>query len=137
MKFYLLRTADTLPNGFGGTSQGPLVRLLPKYLGDVGLLEHEKTHVRQWYAVTGGAVLVGALLAITVSPMLWAFCTAAPGVHQTLYSFVRPYRQWSEVRAYRVQLAMGGYGSREFAAVHLAEKYDLRLTLDEARTLLS
>ncbi len=136
MKYYLIKLSESLPNGFGGTAQGPLIKLLPKYQHDVGLLEHEKTHVRQWYAVLALGLLVSALLALLVSPTFWIGCAVAPSLHPLLYKFIRPYRRWCEVRAYRQQLAVGGYASTTFAVTALVEKYDLGLSVDEARVLL-
>ena len=51
MKYYLVKSSKKLPNGFGGTAQGPLINMLSKYKDDAGLLEHEKTNVRQRYVV--------------------------------------------------------------------------------------
>lgn len=136
MKYYLIKYVSNLPNGFGGTAQGPLIKLLPKYKNDVGLIEHEKTHVRQWYAVLAIGLLVCAVMALLVSPTLWIGCAVAPSLHPLLYKFIRPYRRWCEVRAYRQQLAVGGYASTTFAVTALVEKYDLGLSVDEVRALL-
>lgn len=136
MKYYLIKLSKSLPNGFGGTAQGPLIKLLPKYQHDVGLIEHEKTHVRQWYAVMALGLLVCALLALLVSPDFWIGCAVSPSLHSLLYKFVRSYRRWCEVNAYRKQIATGGYTSNEFAVTTLAEKYDLDLSVDESRALL-
>lgn len=46
MNYYWLKLVKDLPNGFGGTAQGPLIKILSKYKDDAGLIEHEKTHVR-------------------------------------------------------------------------------------------
>ena len=136
MKYYLIQLAESLPNGFGGTAQGPLIKLLPKYQHDAGLIEHEKTHVRQWYAVLAIGLLLCTLLTLVVSPALWPLYGLAPSLHPLLYKFVRPYRRWCEVRAYRKQISVGGYIGNEFAVTALVEKYNLRLGADEARTLL-
>lgn len=136
MKYYLIKLSQSLPNGFGGTAQGPLIKLLPKYQHDAGLIEHEKTHVRQWYAVLALGLLFCTLLTLLVSPALWPLYGLAPFLHPLLYKFVRPYRRWSEVLAYRKQIATGGYASAEFAVTALVEKYDLGLSVDEARALL-
>lgn len=133
MKYYLIKLSKSLPNGFGGTAQGPLINLLPKYQHDVGLIEHEKTHVRQWYAVLTLGLLMCVLL---VSPIFWIGCAVSPSLHPLLYKFVRPYRRWCETQAYRKQIAVGGYTSNDFAVTTLAEKYDLGLSVDEARALL-
>lgn len=136
MKYYLVKVTEALPSGFGGTAQGPLIKLLSKYKDDTGLLEHEKTHVRQWYAVLAIGLLLGTLLTLLVSLSLWPLYGLAPFLHQLLYKFVRPYRRWCEVKAYRKQIATGGYASNEFAVATLVEKYDLDLSVDEARALL-
>lgn len=136
MNYYWLKLVGKLPNGFGGTAKGPLIKLLSKYKDDVGLIEHEKTHVRQWYAVLGVGLLLCTLLTLLLSPSLWPLYGAAPFLHQLLYRFARPYRRWCEVRAYRKQIETGGYAGTEFAVTALVEKYDLRLGADEARALL-
>lgn len=137
MKYYLVMISENLSHGFGGTAQGPLIKILPKYKNDTGLIEHEKTHVFQWYAALAIWLLLCALLSLVVSPPLWPMCGLAPFVHPVLYKLVRPYRQWCEVQAYRKQLATGGYSTGEFAVIALVEKYDLGLSLDKARALLA
>ena len=137
MNYYLIKLVESLPNGFGGTAQGPLIKLLPKYQHDVGLIEHEKTHVRQWYAVLAIGLLFSTFLTLLVSPSLWPLYGLAPLSHQLLYKLVRPYRRWCEVRAYRKQIAIGGYASNEFAVTALVEKYALGLSVDEAKALLT
>ncbi|WP_416199498.1 MAG: Peptidase-M48 domain-containing protein [Pseudomonas helleri] len=137
MQLYIVRYTERLANGFGGTAQGPIIKILPKYKGDTGLIEHEKTHVRQWYAALAIWLLLCALLSLVVSPVLWPLCGLAPLVHPLLYKCVRPYRQWCEVQAYRKQLATGGYSTDEFAVNALRYKYDLNLSSDESRALLS
>ena len=136
MKFYLVHYTEKLANGFGGTTQGPLIKILSKYKDDAGLLAHEKTHVRQWYAVLAIGLLLCTLLTLVVSPALWPLYGLAPFLHPLLYKFVRPYRRLCEVRAYRKQITVGGYIGNEFAVTALVEKYNLRLGADEARTLL-
>jgi len=136
MKYYWIRYPKELANGFGGTAQGPLIKILPKYKDDTGLLEHEKVHVRQWYAWLALGLLIGMLLTLQVSPSLWPLCGLAPFLHSLLYKFVRPYRRWCEVQAYRKQLAIGGYDSSHFAVTALVEKYDLNLSTNDAKALL-
>lgn len=136
MKYYLIKYTEKVEGGFGGTAQGPLIKILPKYKGDTGLIEHEKTHVRQWYAALSIWLLLCALLSLVVSPVLWPLCGLAPLVHPVLYKLVRPYRQWCEVQAYRKQIAVGGYLSNDFAVTALVEKYGLKLSADKARALL-
>lgn len=137
MNYYLVKVTGKIVNGFGGTAQGPIIKILPKYRDDIGLLEHEKVHVRQWYGWLALGLLIGTLLTLLVSPSLWPLFGLAPFLHSLLYKFVRLYRRWCEVQAYRKQVAVGGYSSNEFAVTMLVEKYGLDLSVDEARALLS
>jgi hypothetical protein len=47
MVFY---TDRFIPEIFGGYTVGPIILIRPKYIGDRGLLEHEKVHVRQFFS---------------------------------------------------------------------------------------
>ena len=136
MNYYWLKLVGKLPNGFGGTAQGPLIKILPKYEDDAGLIEHEKVHVRQWYAWLCLGLLFSTLLMLLASSSLWPLFSVAPFLHPLLYKFIRPYRRWSEVQAYRKQLAVGGYDRNDFAVNALVEKYDLNLSADDAKALL-
>ena len=140
MKFPSLTfSTDRLPRGVGGDAHGPVVRIRPVYrnvfLGiDVGLHEHEQEHVNQWWVV--GLVSAALLSMVDVYAML-----IAVGVHPALYRFVRPYRLWAEVSAYRVQMqypnASGVPLTLESAALRLmSPRYDLRLTMGMAKELL-
>ena len=136
MKYYLIRCTEQVAKGFGGVTQGPIIKILPKYKDDIGLLEHEKTHVWQWYFLLAVGLLLGTMLTLLVSPSLWPLFGLAPFLHQLLYKLVRPYRCWCEVQAYRKQIAVGGYLSNDFAVAALVGKYDLKLSADKARALL-
>lgn len=83
------------------------------------------------------SLLLCTLLTLLVSLFLWPLYGLAPFLHQLLYKLVRPYRLGCEVRAYRKQIATGGYSSNEFAVTALVEKYNLALPVDEARALLN
>lgn len=136
VKCYLIKYVEKLTKGFGGTAQGPFIKILSKYKDDAGLLEHEKAHVRQWYALLAVGVLISTLLTLLVSPSLWPLYVLTLFLHQSLYKFIRPYRRWCEVQAYRKQIAVGGYTSNEFAVTTLVEKYDLNLSADDVKALL-
>ena len=137
MKYYLIKYEKILSHGFGGTAQGPVIKLLPKYKNDTGLIEHEKAHVRQWYTVLAIGLLLCTLLTLLVSPSLWPLYGLALFIHQLLYKFVRAYRRWCEVQAYRKQIETGGYADNDFAVTALVEKYGLRFSANEARALLT
>lgn len=137
MKYYIVTYSDRLPDGFGGDAQGPFVRIRPKYNDDRGLLEHEKSHVRQWYALTGLGLVIAVAMAVLIAPALGASVLVTPFLHPVFYRFLRPYRQWCEVQAYRKQNAVGRYASSDFAMNALVEKYDLKLSATEAAALLA
>ena len=101
MNDYWIKYTDGVPEKFGGLASGPLIRIRPKYENDVGLFEHEKNHVRQWYAVLALGLLPRTLLALLGSPALLPVCGLTPFLHQLFYRFTRPYRRWCEVQAYR------------------------------------
>ena len=109
MAYPLTFYVDSLPNDAHGVAQGPVIRILKKHKGDVGLYAHELTHVKQWYATLG--------------------------LHSFLYLLSERYRLWSEVRAYRVQLKHSP-GNEERFAKYISEKYDLDITQAEALELL-
>lgn len=136
MKYYIVKYTDDLPDGFGGSTVGPAIKIRPKYKGDMGLLEHEKTHVRHWYALMGLGLLIAVALMLFVSLALWPAIMMTPYIHPLTYKYLRPYRQWCEARAYRKQVAVGGYANSDFAVTALVEKYHLRLSIAEARSLL-
>lgn len=133
---YIVKITENIKDGFAGEAIGPLIKLRPKYKDDNGLKEHERTHVRQWYFCLTVGLIVSVMLTSSVSPSLWPLFGLAPFLHQLLYKFVRPYRCWCEVQAYRVQIAVGGYVNNDFAVAALVEKYGLGLSADKAKALL-
>lgn len=107
----LLFYTDRLPDGVGGCTNGPVVRIRPKYRDDAGIHKHEELHVWQWWLTLG--------------------------LHSLLYLFIRPYRQWAEVEAYRRQMRYPPHLSLDSAAQRLAApRYELGLTADQAREAL-
>lgn len=137
MRYYRVEYTDNIPAGFGGVAKGPFIKILTKYRHDLGLLEHEKTHARQWWAWFLAVTLVAGALSFMVDPTIGlALMTWGPFMQQSVYRICRPYRQWSEVQAYRVQLGAGRYGSSAFAVNALVKKYNLRLTPEKAKRLL-
>lgn len=132
MKYYFVTRK---PGAQFSGSKGPFITLADD---DKGLLEHEKFHVRQWWAwvlLFGG---LGALIppypevGYSLSIITLIFGTL---VHTALYEIVRPYRQWSEVQAYKIQLKVGGI-TLDRAAEVLSKYYKLGISQAEARDLL-
>jgi hypothetical protein len=98
---------DKLPKDWqGGVTQGPVIRLRPKYKDDPGILAHELVHVRQWY------------LTLTL--------------HSLLHLLVPRYKLWSEVQAYREQAKHYAEDRRPQFAEFLASRYGLDITASQA-----
>lgn len=64
MKYYFVKYTENLTEGFGGIAKGPIIKILQKHKDDVGLIEHEKTDVRQWYALLAIVLLLCTLLTL-------------------------------------------------------------------------
>lgn len=136
MKYYHLKYVSSLPNGFGGKAFMRKIKILEKYRGDKGLLEHEKFHVRCWWYCLAITWLVAAAMFFAGSEGLWvSFLIAGPGVHSLLYR-IKYFRKLVEVKAYKIQLKVGGYKSPDFAVNALVNKYRLGISEKKARELL-
>lgn len=107
MIFY---TACFVQPGFAATTRGPLVFIRPEYRQDIGLLEHERVHVRQWLRTLG--------------------------LHSLLYAVSKAYRLGSEVEAYREQARHYQDDRRPLFAEFIAYNYGLDITADVALKLL-
>ena len=108
MIFKVFYTNRFLKPWAGGGAYGPLIFIRPKYVNDIGLLEHEKTHCKQWWRTFG--------------------------IHMFLYFFNSKYRLKSEVEAYRVQLTYGGSAHR--FAEFISTRYDLDVSIEDAEKYL-
>lgn len=107
----VIYTNNIIPDKFAGLTLGPIILIRPEYKSDTGLLEHEKVHVRQFWR-TLGLFGIGYLLS-------------------------KKYRLKIEVEAYKEQLKHYATDKRNLFAQHLATKYDLNITQEEALKLLS
>lgn len=105
----VIYTNRFIPKRFQAATYGPLILIRPQHKGDKGLLEHEKTHVKQW--------------------------RRRKLTHAALYRMSRSYRLDCEVEAYKRQLQFQP-GSCLFCATALSQKYDLRITVTEAVRLI-
>jgi hypothetical protein len=100
---------DNLPERFGGLFCGLWIKIRPKYKHDLGLLEHELTHARQFWRTLG------------------------------LYAILYQFRSWRlkfEVEGYRVQEQFYPRVDKQYYrllfATFLAEKYHLKISVGEA-----
>ena len=141
--WYFVRYTDKLPSWQAGNARLFIITLRKGKEHDIGLLEHEKCHVKQWWMLFLPLSVVGwtGLHFFCADPVLMIASTViaglAPALHVLLYLLVRPYRQWAEVQAYRVQIAKGNYRDNSFAIRALLNpKYKLKLTETQAAELL-
>lgn len=106
----IIYTSRLVPKGFAAITLGFIILIRPQYRGDVGLLAHERVHVRQWRDSWG---------------MFWP-----------RYLLSRRWRCDYEVEAYREQLKHSPECLELFAG-YLARNYRLGLSVDVARSLLN
>lgn len=105
----------------------PFIIINPKFKEDKDLINHEREHVFQW--------VLCAALTIPLLFVSWGFLLLSIMLHDLLYTFVKHYRQWAEVRAFKAQLK-SGKGDINIAANLLATDYDLGITVEKAKELL-
>lgn len=133
----LVFMVDSLPPNTGGCANGPVVRLLKKYENDEGILKHELEHVKQFWFLT---IVVGLIiLAITTFLRLPIYYAAlAVSTHGLLYSVIKPYRYWAELKAYAVQLVYSKDKEKdmELFGGFIATAYKLNKTKEEATIAL-
>ena len=103
--------------------------------GEIGILEHEKFHVRQWWYTMLVVIALSVILGGLCSPLWLGLILASPLAHKLLYS-IRIYRKMSEISAYRIQLDKGRYADPQFAVNALTTKHDLRMSERDARKAL-
>ena len=112
--WYSLKYTDDMKDWQGGCARFWFIKIRPKYKDDVGLLEHEKVHVRQFWRL--------------------------PFIHGIRYKFSEKYRLRCEVEAYREQLRWypDTYTDwyRSCYAKSITEKYNLDIKIDKAIGLL-
>jgi len=105
---------DKLPKEKGGKAKFCFIKILKKYKDDIGLLNHELTHVRQFYRLSV--------------------------IHEYLNHFSKKYRLKIELEAYRNQLLSYPEKDREkkilYFAKFLSERYSLDKSVDECYKLL-
>lgn len=132
MKFpYWLRVSDK-PQ-YAADSKFFRIRVKPEYTEDVGLIEHEKVHVKHWYYGLLLCVPVWILLFILDFPNI-AFIVLCLSVtlKGLLYTLVPSIRLWMEVEAYKTQIKYTENPNIEFFAEMLSTGYGLDISKTEA-----
>jgi hypothetical protein len=106
-----------------------VIRTNPFFKNNKGLYMHEYEHVKQFYiawAIT--SILLGYFYPVMI---LFGFFT-----HGVLYTFIKKYRLWSEVKAFRKQIAVNG-DTVDYYAKTLSTSYNLNISFENAKKLLS
>jgi hypothetical protein len=132
---HILHYTDTLPEGLGGTAQGPYIRIRPRLKNDKGIHAHELLHVAQWWVFTlVSAAIIGGLLWYFNEP-LWG-AVGAVGVYGALYRFVPAFAIWAEVQCYREQAKHYEDDRMPRFAQFMATKYRFKITTEAAEKRL-
>lgn len=107
----------------------PIIKMNKKFKNDKGLHDHEYEHVIQY-------CIMFALFSVPLFLLVNWFVALLAGAmaHDVLYTVLKPYRKFCEVRAFKKQLKHGG--DINFAAKVLSENYKLGITQEEALRLL-
>jgi hypothetical protein len=108
MLFKVFYTNRCIAPRFAAETYGPFIFVRPSYSLDVGLIEHEKTHVKQFWK----------------NPLFGLF-----------YMFSKKSRFAYEAEAYRTQLKYNP-GREELYASFLVKNYNLGITQDQALAAL-
>lgn len=113
MLYTLFITNDNIPEGSAGCAKAWFIYIRPGYQNDIGLIEHEKMHI-------------------------WQFWRTLCLFHIWAYRFSKRYRLNCEVEAFRKQLeyAEDKLASRQHFAGFLSTKYGLDISEAEAYKLL-
>ena len=92
------------------SARGPVIFIRPKHKKDVGIYQHELTHVKQW------------------------FCTL--GLHSLLYWLVPSYKAWSEIQAFKKQSQYDEQDNVPHYAYTLCKYYGLELNYEETKAAI-
>ena len=111
---YSLKYTENIKKGFAGYARLWFIRIRPIYKNDKGLLEHEKTHVKQFWHTFG--------------------------FHGILYLLPKSYKLDAEIEAYKVQLEYVSLEMKDITRIKFANRiatmYNLNISEKEAHQLL-
>lgn len=103
-------TNKFVPDRFAAATYGPVIFIRLAYKNDIGLLEHEKIHVKQFWRTLG---LMGIF-----------------------YYFSDKFRLKYEVEAYKEQLKYSP-GREQLFATFISTKYNIPISVIDAQRLLT
>jgi hypothetical protein len=125
MKYPIWYTERGMTGGIIGWQRWFIIAIKPSHKGDVGLVQHELTHVKQWAALT---LATGVVLGLIYMPLI----LCAPSIHAALYRFVRRYRGWCEAQAFGQQTKFYPDDRAVKFAGYLSRNYNLDITFAAA-----
>lgn len=132
----IIYTNRFMPSWAAGCAIGPFILIKPAYKGDVGLVEHERVHVRQWLILALLAVPLAALVYFSGRQDLMGLSILALGLHPLAYLLSNQYKLFCEVQAYKKQMYYYLDDRSLRFAGFIATRYNLKITPDEALILL-
>ena len=122
-------------SGPPGASKGPVIWIREDMRGVEHIIQHEVTHVLQWFTISMlGLVWVAGCYRLGVSHYANIGLIALI-LHPLLYATLPAFKLQCEVQAYRAQIKYGG--ELESCALSLSRDYGLKLSQAEALALLT
>jgi hypothetical protein len=112
------------------------IRLNPKYKDDKGLMLHEYTHVKQFYAGFCFGLVVALIVYLTSNRLDYTFYSlcVAPFYKGMAYTFLAPCRLFFEVDAFAKQISIEPQEQHEYLiktyAKNIAEEYNLSVSAE-------
>ena len=136
MRYYHLRYSDKLNGTTRGTSKFFMIQIGTKWYDDKGLLEHEKTHVKQWYTMTFLlSLMVVPFINVIPTELLPIILLIIACAHNGLYPISKRYRLYCELQAFASQINTNGHGIYH-AAKSITENYNLDVSFDDVLIML-
>jgi hypothetical protein len=98
-------TDATMADITGACARGPIIFVRPKYIEnkDEGIIQHELTHVKQFYIPFILSIIIFFIIFGLLGRLEWWILPIGFGIHSLTYLLFEKYRLWSEVSCYKVQ----------------------------------
>lgn len=112
------------------------VRINPRFKDDKGMHAHEYEHVKQWYASLPIAASLWLAFEHFAPYYAYFFVALIPFGFSALYQFVKPFRYWTELRAFNAYLKEHDYKPRliDWASNAIANDYGLSVSASKVKT---
>jgi len=132
---HIVKYTDKVKQGESGFF---IIYLNPSKRGDEGLIVHEYEHIKQWYLCLAIGLLCAGVVYFLLGNLIASLFLASVSVSLKgiLYTYVKPFRQWAEVQAFRAQIKVTEGDHKDFFSSALSNNYKLDITHNEALKLL-